>query len=88
MQALGIIDCPAEAHLLPVLVIFFAKRPSLAWVETHVDLVQKKGSKTMMVIKSCCCHSNMYSDSNSTSNSIVTVNGSNKISFSQDFKTF
>jgi len=41
MQALSIIDCPAEPHLLPVLVKvkkILAKRPSHSCAQTHVSL--------------------------------------------------
>jgi len=43
MQALSINDCPAEPHLLPVLVKvkkLLAKRPSHAFMETHASLVE------------------------------------------------
>jgi len=41
MRALGIIDCLAEPHLVPVLVKIMkilAKRPSRTFLETHVSL--------------------------------------------------
>jgi len=78
MQALSIIGCPAESHLLTVLmkVNLLAKRRSHACMETRVSLVETKftsiyvalGRKTMMmmkmwIIKRCGTY-NYYSEFN------------------------
>jgi len=58
MQALSIIDCPAESHLLAVLVKvnkMLPKRPSHVYLETDVSLVEANmvyGSKITMMMMS------------------------------------
>jgi len=56
MQALNIIDCPVEPHLLPFLMKIkkmLARRPWHACVETcvsHVSTGTLRGRKTMMMM--------------------------------------
>jgi len=51
MQALSVVDCPVEPHLLPFLMKMkksLAKLPSHSCVETHVGMVC--GIKTVMIL--------------------------------------